>query len=112
MEQDPGNKHFTQGLADASKGEMAEKEVYELLKDYYGKKTGAALIVHNDILVHPDATKKEITQQGTGKQETDFLIVDKDSHALINIEVKSFLGKWHDQPEKDWPTTKVKKANV
>ena len=89
---------------------MAEKEVYDFLKDHYSKKSGATLIIQNNTLAHPDATKKEITQD-TGKQEADFLIVDKDIQTLINVEVKTFLGKHPDpkKPRENWPKEKVKK---
>merc|ERR1712008_155674 len=92
------------------KGEMAEKQVYDLLKDYYSKKAGAALIIQNNTLAHPDATKKEIAQDD-GKQEADFLIVDKDIQTLINVEVKTFLGKNPDSriAKENWPKEKVKK---
>ena len=109
MEDNPGNKHLPKGLLSASKGEMVEKEVYDLLRDFYGKEKNPTLIISNNILVHPEATKKEINQSGEGKQEADFLIVDKEIQTLINIEVKSFLGKNPDQPDEDSPTTKVTK---
>ena len=70
-------EQIPKGLRGANKGEMAEKQVYDFLKDYYSKKKGAALIIHNNTLAHPDATKKEINQD-EGKQEADFVIVDKD----------------------------------
>ena len=103
-------EQIPKGLRGANKGEMAEKQVYDFLKDYYSKKKGAALIIHNNTLAHPDATKKEIAQD-KGKQEADFLIVDKDIQTLINVEVKTFLGKHPDpeKPEEDWPKEKVKK---
>ena len=41
-------------------------------KVYYGKIKGATLVINNNILVHPDATKREINQTGDGKQEADF----------------------------------------
>ena len=103
------NPDLPRGILADSQGEMAEKEVYDFLHEYYGKKKGAALVINNNILVHPNATKKEINDLGTGKQEADFLIADKDSQILINIEVKQFLGKYPSKLEKDWPTTKVKK---
>ena len=104
------DEQVPEGLRGDNKGEMAEKQVYDFLKDYYSKKKGAALIIHNNTLAHPDATKKEIAQD-KGKQEADFLIVDKDIQTLTNIEVKTFLGKHPDpeKPEEDWPKEKVKK---
>ena len=98
------DEQVPEGLRGDNKGEMAEKQVYDLLKEHYSKKKGAALIIQNNTLAHPDATKKEIAD-GTGKQEADFLVVDKDIQTLINVEAKSFLGKHHDpeKPEKDWP---------
>ena len=104
------DEQVPEGLRGDNKGEMAEKQVYDLLKEHYSNKKGAALIIQNNTLAHPDATKKEIAD-GKGQQEADFLVVDKDIQTLINIEVKTFLGKHHDpeKPEKDWPKEKVKK---
>ena len=102
------DEQLPDGLLGANKGEMAEKQVYDLLKDYYNKKKGAALIINNNTLAHPDATRKEITQDD-GKQEADFVIVDKDIQTLINIEVKKFLGKEPKKAKKEWPKEKVKK---
>ena len=56
------DEQVLKGLKGSNKGEMAEKQVYDFLKDYYSKKEGAALIIHNNTLAHPDATKKEIAQ--------------------------------------------------
>ena len=102
------DEQIPKGLRGANEGEMAEKEVYDFLKDYYSQKEGAALIINNNTLAHPEATKKEIAQD-EGKQEADFIIVDKDIQTLINIEVKTFLGKYPEKPKKDWPKEKVKK---
>ena len=104
------DEQVPEGLRGDNKGEMAEKQVYDSLKEYYSKKRGAALIIQNNTLAHPDATKKEIAQD-TGKQEADFIIVEKDTQTLINVEVKTFLGK-HPDPKKSkesWPKEKVKK---
>merc|ERR1712008_294016 len=102
------DEQVPEGLKASNKGEMAEKQVYDFLKDYYSKKKGAALVINNNTLAHPDATKKEINKD-EGKQEADFVIVDKDIQTLINIEVKTFLGKDPEKPKKDWPKEKVKK---
>ena len=39
------NPDLPDGLWDASKGEMAEKEVYDFLQAYYSKKKGATLVI-------------------------------------------------------------------
>ena len=56
------------------------------------------------------STKKEIASD-KGKQEADFIIVDKEIQSLINVEVKTFLGKYPglEKRKEDWPKEKVKK---
>ena len=39
------DEQVPEGLRGDNKGEMAEKQVYDLLKDYYSEKKGAALII-------------------------------------------------------------------
>ena len=43
------------------------------------------------------------------EQEVDFFILNFANQTIINLEVKSFLGKSTQMPPEKWSTTKVKK---
>ena len=102
LSQNPNNKKL-EGSADANAGEMAEKVAYEVLKEYYGQKKDAALVINNLKMFRVDASKKN------NEHEADFLIANYATQTLISIEVKKFLGKPKiTNPKKEMPTTKVK----
>ena len=103
LEQNPDDDKLL-GAAIANEGEMAEKEVDEVLRDHYGSKGDAVLIINNLKLSELDGKNNE-----KNEQEADFLITNYATQTLINIEVKKFLGKYGDKPKEEWPTTKVEK---
>ena len=77
--------------------------VYDVLKENYGQKKDAALVINNLKMFRVDASKKN------NEHEADFLIANYATQTLISLEVKKFLGKLKKpKSEKDWPTTKVK----
>ena len=102
------NDSKLKGAAIANDGEMAEKIVNETLREHYGAKSDAVLIINNLKMFKFDATKKEIAN-GDGQQEADFIVVNNANLTIMNIEVKQKLGKYDNKPEKEWPSTKVKK---
>ena len=102
------NDSKLKGAAIANDGEMAEKIVDETLREHYGATNDAVLIINNLKMFKFDATKKEIAN-GDGQQEADFIVVNNANLTIMNIEVKQKLGKYNNKPEKEWPSTKVKK---
>ena len=102
LSQNPEDKKL-QGAAIENDGEMAEKVVYDTLKEYYSQRKDAALVINNMKMFRVDAKKKG------NEQEADYLTINYATQTLINIEVKRFLGSYEHKDEKDWPITKVKK---
>merc|ERR1740129_2414049 len=95
--QNPSNTKL-EGAADANAGEMVEKVAYDLLKEYYGQKKDAALIINNLKMFRVDASKNN------NEHEADFLIANYATQTLISLEVKKFLGKPKiTNPKKEMP---------
>ena len=85
LENNPDDKKLLGEIRQAE-GDLTEKEVYEALKDYFGKRKESVLVINgNELPVVLGDTSK--------KQEMDFIIVNFTKQYLMNIEVKKFLGK-------------------
>ena len=89
------------GESIANDGENFEKEIEESLREIYGNAKGGILIIKNIKMLKLDAKKKG------NEQEVDFFIVHYANQTIMNIEVKTRLGKIAHMSKDKWPTTKV-----
>jgi hypothetical protein len=79
---------FTKLDVQRQKADLIEKEVRDVVTDYYKKLNGmAVVIVHGIDMVILDGPSFE----GQDKQEVDFLIINYSKQYIVNIEVKGSL---------------------
>ena len=68
-------------------GDMAEKEAYDALKDYFKEKGEAVVIINGLEMLELDIERR----RRQDKREIDFLILNYTHHYLMNLEVKNTL---------------------
>ena len=71
-------------------GDVAEKEAYFALRDYFENKEETVVIIHG-LEMHPLDKRREKNAKSSSR-EIDFLIINYTHHYIMDIEVKNFLG--------------------
>ena len=76
----PGNRQFL-GELHQTIGDMAEKEAYDALKDYFKRKGEAAVVINGLEMLELNLERRRIK----GKREFDFLIMNYTHHYIMDL---------------------------
>ena len=68
-------------------GDMAEKEAYDALRDYFKEKGEAVVIINGLEMLELDLERRRVKD----KREIDFLIINYTHHYIMDMEVKKSL---------------------
>jgi hypothetical protein len=77
-----------------TKGEPAEKCVYEKLSQYFKDKKEEVVLIHSAKILEPDLSKRK------GDFEKDFIVINKSKQYFLNVEVKTSLSQQKHQQGK------------
>ena len=75
------------GELDQAIGDMAEKEAYDALRDYFKEKGEAVVIINGLEMLELDLERRRVKD----KREIDFLIINYTHHYIMDMEVKKSL---------------------
>ena len=86
-------------------GDMAEREVYDVLQDFCKTMPGTFLIIKSLDMINADPEKRV----KKGGREIDFLVIDGTHGTIMNIEVKNHLTNFKKKLEDESSIDKAKR---